>query len=158
MGKESPLRGEMMKNYAEVLKKFAKILRQNDWPQTLRITPEMYWNVIVASEGEIKPDWRFHPAGEDEGFPYFLIGPTMVRPSKGANSVFVVTFDAETPEEHFVEEWEQNESIQPEFKEKIKQMVENGDLKVVTFIHEQSINDAHLKGEADERVARKKTS
>ena len=121
-----------MKTYAAVLRKFEKILHQNDWPQILWITPGMYWDVIIASEGEIIPDWRFHPTGEDEGFPYFLIGPTMVRPQKRTNSVALATFAPNTKEEHFVEEWEKNESIQPEFKAKIKEMVEDGELRIET--------------------------
>ena len=91
-----------MKNYAQVLKKFAKILHQNNWPQTLWITSGMYWDVIIASDGEILPDWRFHPTGEDEGFPFFLIGPTMVRPQKGCNSVALTHFTS-TREEKFIE-------------------------------------------------------
>ncbi len=92
-----------MKNYEQVLKKFEKILHQNDWPQTLWITAGMYWDVIIASEGEILPDWRFHPTYEDEEFPFFMIGPTMVRPEKQSNSATSETFAPETPLEKFVE-------------------------------------------------------
>lgn len=81
-----------MKNYADVLQTFRTLLHTNKWPQTLWITTEMYWDVIIASEGEIVPDWRFHPTGEDEGFPFFLIGSTMVRPEKQANTVRLETF------------------------------------------------------------------
>ncbi len=71
-----------MKNYDEVLLKFETFLTAENWPKTLWVDPEMYWAMIIASEGKILPAWRFHPTGEDEGFPYFLIGPTMVRPVK----------------------------------------------------------------------------
>ena len=91
-----------MKNYEQVLKRFKTLLHKNKWPQTLWITPGMYWDVIIASEGEILADWRFHPRHEDVGFPFFLIGPTMVRPSKQANSANVTEF-TETREEKFVE-------------------------------------------------------
>ena len=99
-----------MKNYAQVLKKFEKILHQNDWPQTLWITAGMYWDVIIASDGEIVPDWRFHPQNEDEGYPFFLIGPTMVRPNKLANSAVLTTFKPETPKEEFVKGWEKTDT------------------------------------------------
>ncbi len=92
-----------MKNYEQVLKRFEKLLHANGWPQTLWITPGMYWDVIIASDGEILADWRFHPNGEDEGFPFFLIGPTMVRPQKQSNSVALTSFAPETPLEKFVE-------------------------------------------------------
>ena len=78
-----------MKNYEEVLKKFEIVLYENGWPQTLWITAGMYWDVIIASEGEILPDWRFHPTGEDEGYPFFLLGPTMVRPIKQTNEATI---------------------------------------------------------------------
>lgn len=82
-----------MKNYADVLKKFEKLLHKNDWPRTLMITPGMYWDVIIAAEGAIEPNWRFHPTGEDEGFPFFLIGPTMVRPLRStSNAVRLESF------------------------------------------------------------------
>ena len=86
-----------MKDYAAVLKKFEKILHDKEWPQTLWITSGMYWDVIIASEGQIKPDWHFHPQWEDDGFPYFLIGPTMVRPLKQTNAVTLETFAPVTP-------------------------------------------------------------
>lgn len=117
-----------MKNYAEVLKKFQKLLHKNGWPQTLWITPGMYWDVIIASEDEIVPDWRFlHPTGEDEGFPFFIIGPTMVRPIKShANSVRLETFAPTTREEKFVAEMEKNESLTPENKAYLKEKVAEG--------------------------------
>ena len=84
-----------MKDYAEVLKKFEKLLHTNEWPQTLWITPGMYWDVIIASEEEIVPDWRFHPSNEDDGFPFFIIGPTMVRPIRSnTNAVRLESFAA----------------------------------------------------------------
>ncbi len=127
-----------MKNYLQVLKKFEKILNANGWPQTLWITAGMYWDVIIASEGEILPDWRFHPTGEDEGYPYFLIGPTIVRPAKQANSAVLDTFAPTTVEERFVDGWKKNESVDDEFKEKIQEMVEDGDLRVEEVKHEGS--------------------
>ncbi len=69
-----------MKNYTEVIKKFEKLLTKEGWPKVLWVDAGMYWDLLIASEGAIDPDWRFHPTGEDEGFPFFLIGPTMVRP------------------------------------------------------------------------------
>ncbi len=82
-----------MKNYGEVLKKFVKLLGMNNWPKTLFVTPGMYWDVIIASEGKIEPDWHFHPTGEDEGYPFFLLGPTMVRPDNDrANQMTLATF------------------------------------------------------------------
>ena len=81
-----------MKNYDTVLKMFYEHLDTNDWPQTLWITPMLYWDVIIASDGEILPNWRFHPSGEDEGFPFFLIGPTMVRPIRSnTNTIRIET-------------------------------------------------------------------
>ncbi len=131
-----------MKNYTEVLKQFEKILHQNDWPQTLWITPGMYWDLIIAAEGAIVPDWRFHPTNEDEGYPFFLIGPTMVRPGKRANSAHLATFAPETCEEKFVEgveevedakvreqflnELDKNESLTDDHKSAIRKNVEEG--------------------------------
>ncbi len=79
-----------MKTYAAVLQKFEKLLYSNDWPLTLWIDTGMYWDVIIASEGEIEPDWRFHSTNEDEGYPFFLIGPTLVRPIKQANTASII--------------------------------------------------------------------
>lgn len=82
-----------MKNYAQVLTKFEKLLHKADWPKTLFVTPGMYWDVIIASDGEIDPDWHFHPTGEDEGYPFFLMGPTMVRVDNDrANQTALKTF------------------------------------------------------------------
>jgi len=92
-----------MKNYTEIIKKFEKLLHKNNWPNTLFVTPGMYWDVIIAAEGTIEPDWHFHPTGEDEGYPFFLIGPTMIRVTdKRANQLALETF-TETREEQFVE-------------------------------------------------------
>ena len=103
-----------MKNYTQVLKKFLKILSTNDWPETLWITTAMYWDVIIASEGKIEPDWQFHPNNEDEGYPYFLIGPTMVRPEKQTNALHISTFEPQTREEKFVEAVEEVEDARNE--------------------------------------------
>lgn len=78
-----------MKNYEEVVRRFHGTLAREDWPQTLWVTTELYWDVIIAADGEIKPDWHFHPTGEDEGFPFFLIGGTMVRPIKQTNTATI---------------------------------------------------------------------
>ena len=101
-----------MKNYADVLIKFEKLLHKNDWPKTLFVTPGMYWDVIIASEGKIEPDWHFHPTGEDEGYPFFLIGPTMIRITDNrTNQLHLETFAvAETREEKFVDGVEEMEN------------------------------------------------
>jgi len=80
-----------------------KLLHKNDWPKTLFVTPGMYWDVIIASEGKIEPDWHFHPTGEDEGYPFFLIGPTMVRVDDNRTNQLALKTFTETREEQFVE-------------------------------------------------------
>jgi len=139
-----------MKNYAEVLRKFQYLLIKNDWPKILYVTPQMYWDIIIASESQIEPDWHYDPTRvEDDGYPYFLIGPTMVRctESPARKGLHITEFPGSSQKERFIEEWDKNESVQPEFKEKIKEMVEDGDLRVETY----------PEGEKDERITSKET-
>lgn len=139
-----------MKNYAEVLRKFQHLLQKENWPKILYVTPAMYWDIIIASESQIEPDWHYDPTRvEDDGYPYFLIGPTMVRctESPGPQRLAITEFPTLDPKERFIEEWDKNESVQPEFKEKIKEMVEDGDLRVETY----------PEGEKDERIESEET-
>ena len=147
---DSHQRGKIMKNYAQVLTKFQYLLHKNDWPKILYVTPGMYWDIIIASESQITPDWHYDPTRvEDDGYPFFLIGPTMVRctESPARKGLHITEFPKTSPEDRFVEEWDKNESVQPEFKEKIKEMVEDGDLRVETY----------PEGETDERNTSEET-
>jgi len=105
-----------MKNYAEVLTKFEKLLHKADWPKTLFVTAGMYWDVIIASDGQIEPDWHFHHTGEDEGYPFFLLGPTMVRVGNDrANAVYLETFKEIENERIESEETPEN-GVRPEIR------------------------------------------
>jgi len=47
-----------------------------DWPKTLYVkNGKTFQDLVVALEAKV--DWHFEET--DEGFPYFLLGPTMVR-------------------------------------------------------------------------------
>lgn len=69
-----------MIKYKEIITAFREMLEKEDWPTTVFIPPQDYWAVIIASEGKMKADWHF----EDgiEGYPFFILGPTIVRPCK----------------------------------------------------------------------------
>ena len=80
-----------MVNYGQAIKKIHDMLRKENWPRVVFIPAADYWAIIIASEGAIEPDWHFDNKEEDEGFAFFLLGPTMIRPCKRrANTV---TFD-----------------------------------------------------------------
>lgn len=79
---------EMTINYGQTIDKFHKMLREENWPKVVFIPPADYWAIIIASEGVLQADWHFDNKDEDEGFAFFLLGPTMVRPCKRrANAV-----------------------------------------------------------------------
>lgn len=84
-----------MVNYGQAIKKFHEMLVKEDWPRVVFIPAADYWAIIIASEGGITADWHFDNKEEDEGFAFFVLGPTMVRPCKRrANSVeFYPGFD-----------------------------------------------------------------
>lgn len=88
-----------MVNYGQAIQKFHKMLREENWPRVVYIPAADYWAMVIASEGEIKADWHFDNKEEDEGFAFFVIGPTMVRPCKRrANSTdYAPGFDRRKP-------------------------------------------------------------
>ena len=68
-----------MINYKDCILKVHKMLNQLDWPRVIFIPAEDYWAIVIASEGQITADWHFDGKEEDEGFAFFVLGPTMVR-------------------------------------------------------------------------------
>ncbi len=77
-----------MVNYGQAIQKIHKMLHKENWPRVVYIPAADYWAIIIASEGRIVADWHFDNKEEDEGFAFFLLGPTMIRACKRrANSV-----------------------------------------------------------------------
>jgi len=114
-----------------------------NWPKTFYVKDgKTFQDLVVALRVEV--DWHFDEG--NEGFSYFLMGPTMVRvdnqgqpDSARANLL--------SPKDKFVTEWQKNESVGEEFKAKITEMVEDGDLRVEEMISEGGPIDAGSESE-----------
>ena len=116
-------------NTTALIKNFHADLNLMKWPKILYLKDgKTFQDLVVALDVEV--DWHFEET--DDGFPYFLIGPTMVRVDNQGQpgSARLVP----TKEQHFIAEWKKNESVSQEFKEKIIEMVEDGDLRVETTV------------------------
>lgn len=93
-----------MVNYTQAVQKFHKMLEKENWPRVVYIPAADYWAIIIASEGALTADWHFDGKEEDEGFAFFVLGPTMVRPCKRrANTADLVPdFDRRKPKHPLV--------------------------------------------------------
>ncbi len=68
-----------MIKYTILLNKVHRLLDKEDWPKKLVLEPKTFWDLIVALDGQLDDvDWHFEE--ESEGFPYIVLGPTMVTP------------------------------------------------------------------------------
>ncbi len=68
-----------MIKYTILLNKVHRLLDKEDWPKKLVLEPKTFWDLIVALDGQLDDvDWHFEE--ESEGFPYIVLGPTMICP------------------------------------------------------------------------------
>lgn len=67
--------------YTIVLNKVHRLLNKEGWPKKLVLEPKAFWDLLVAIQFNLDDvDWRFED--ESEGFPYFILGPTMICPAQ----------------------------------------------------------------------------
>jgi len=68
-----------MIKYTILLNKVHRLLDKEGWPKKLVLEPKTFWDLIVALDGQLDDvDWHFEE--ESEGFPYIVLGPTMICP------------------------------------------------------------------------------
>ena len=140
-----------MIKYTILLNKVHRLLDKEGWPKKLVLEPKTFWDLIVALDGQLDDvDWHFEE--ESEGFPYIVLGPTMICPVRfGRKNELKVEGSMEqilTPEppplivetvtvipepktdtvvrDKFLKEIEVNESLTDEQKQHLRERVNEG--------------------------------
>ncbi len=113
-------------------------LNAQEWPKVFFIeNGKTFQELVVALK--VTVDWHFEEG--NDGFSYFLMGPTMVRVDNQGQPASARA-DLATVSEKFVKEWKKNTSVDPAFRDKIADMVQDGDLRVEEMISEGGPVDA----------------
>ena len=127
----------------QIIENFHADLNMLGWPKTLYVASgAIFQNLVVALR--VKVEWHFEEG--TEGFPYFLIGPTMVRVENQGQPPSARILD-DSNEEHFIDEWDKNTEIKATkdlLREKIVDMHEKGEMKI--RISQEEI-DARIESE-----------
>ncbi len=112
-----------MIKYTILLNKVHRLLDKEDWPKKLVLEPKTFWDLIVALDGQLDDvDWHFEE--ESEGFPYIVLGPTMICPVRfGRKNELKVEGSMEqilsaTEELKFIDKWEKNDTKEGETDER----------------------------------------
>lgn len=108
---------EIRDQVARIVTDFHKDLNALEWPKVLYVKDgKTFQELVVALRVEV--DWHFEET--DEGFPYFLIGPTMVRVDNQAQATsaqlvsFADGFAQAAKKTRLVEKYEPGLGIYPE--------------------------------------------
>jgi len=141
-----------MIKYTILLNKVHRLLDKEGWPKKMVLDPKTFWDLIVALDGQLD-DVNWHFEEESEGFPYIVLGPTMLCPVRfgrknelrvegsmeqvlsDTDSLLIETTVEVIPDpakndtvahDRFLKELEVNESITDENKEVIRERVSEG--------------------------------
>jgi len=109
-------------------------LDKMNWPKVLYVKDgKTFQDLVVALRTQVKVDWHFEET--DEGFPYFLLGPTMVRvDNQGQPSS--ARLNELGDEEQFARQWANLDEpkasgpVPIDLNSKIREMVEDGDIRI----------------------------